>query len=344
MSAIEIQNRSEARPLARRRFLDTLCGAGRVTVALLCTALAGGAAAQSFPSRPITFIYPFAVGSASDTAFRALSAEASKFAGQTIIFDNKPGGNGHVGLNTMRNARPDGYTISLVTQGMVILDGMADPSLKLEAGKDYIPLRQVVESTLVFSASPSVPFRDLKGLRDYDKANPGKLNVGVVGGSAGPVALGLFKLATGVDLTVVRYKGDALGLQDLVAGNIQLMVGIAGAIKPLRDAGRVVGIAALGQRRAGVVPDIPTAIEQGVQVSVPNWSGLVAPAGTPADVLAKLSGFFDQAIALPEVRQRIANAGLDPVGSSPDQFLAFIRSEAERLNSVVRQTGIKLTD
>lgn len=328
----------------QRRFPARVASAVTAFMALSCAVLAGSAMAQSFPARPITFIYPFAVGSASDTAFRALSAEVSKIGGQTIIFDNKPGGNGHVGLNIMRNARPDGYTISLVTQGMVILDGMSDPNLKLDAVKDYLPLTQLVESTLVMSANPTVPFRDLKGLRDYDKANPGKLNVGVVGGSAGPVALGLFKLATGANLTVVRYKGDALGLQDLVGGNIQLMIGIAGAFKPLRDSGRLVGIAALGQRRANLVPDVPTAIEQGVQVSVPNWSGLVAPAGTPPEVLARLSSLFNQALALPESKQRMGVAGLDPVGSTPEQFLAFIRSEAERLNNVVRQTGIKLAD
>lgn len=316
----------------------------RIVVFLFFSALAHGLAAQEFPNKPVTFIYPFAAGSASDAAFRVVANEAAKILGQAIIFDNRPGGNGRVGFNAMVNSRADGYTLCLVTQGMVILDGLANPALKVEPVKDFLPVNQFVESTLVLSANPSVPFRDLKGLLAYAKANPGKVNAGIVGGSAGPVALGLLRLTTGTDITLVRYKGDALGVQDLIAGRIQLMIGIAGAIKPLRDAGKLVGIAALGNRRAGLTPDIPTALEQGVPVSVPNWSGVVAPPGTPANALAKLSAAFNQALTVPEARARMASAGLDVVNSSPDQFLAFIRSESDRLTNVVRQTGIKLSD
>ncbi len=330
-----------------KRFVTLACVARTVVgmaAALLAAVVAGNAGAQSFPSKPITFIYPFAAGSASDTAYRALTIAATKFSGQSIIFENRPGGNGHIGFNILRNARPDGYTVCLITQGIVFLDGMSDASLKVEPVKDYIPVNQFVESTLILSANPGVPFRDLKGLLEYAKVNPGKLNVGVVGGSAGPVALGLFKFITGADLTLVRYKGDALGIQDEVAGTIQLMIGVAGAFKPLRDAGKLIGISALGQRRAGITPDIPTAIEQGVQVSVPNWAGVVAPAGTPPELLSRLSSIFNQALVLPESKSRMGIAGLDVVSSSPDQFLSFIRSESERLNNVVRQTGIKLSD
>ena len=316
----------------------------RIVVFLFFSTLAHGLAAQGFPNKAVTFIYPFAAGSASDAAFRGVAIEAAKILGQPVIFDNRPGGNGRIGFNAMVNSRADGYTVCLVTQGMVILDGLADPNLKVDPVKDYLPVNQFVESTLIISAHPSVPFRDLKGLLAYANANPGKLNAGVVGGSAGPVALALFRLTTGADITPIRYKGDALGVQDEIAGRIELMIGIAGAIKPLRDAGKLVGIAALGSRRAGLTPDIPTALEQGVSVSVPNWSGVVAPPGTPANALAKLSAAFNQALNVPEARTRVASAGLDVVNSSPDQFLAFIRSESERLTNIVRQTGIKLSD
>ncbi len=316
----------------------------RIFALMFFSVWAQGLAAQGFPNKPVTFIYPFAAGSVSDAAFRGVAIEAAKILGQSVIFDNRPGGNGRIGFNAMVNSRADGYTVCLVTQGMVILDGLADPSLKVDAVRDYLPVNQFVESTLILSANPAVPFRDLKGLLAYSKTNPGKLNAGVVGGSAGPVALALFRLITGADITLVRYKGDALGIQDEIAGRIELMIGIAGAFKTQADAGKLVGIAALGSRRAGISPDIPTALEQGVSVSVPNWSGVVAPAGTPGDALAKLSAAFNQALSAPEVRARMATAGLEVVSSSPDQFLAFIRSESDRLTSVVRQTGIKLSD
>ena len=310
----------------------------------LLALLTSVAMAQSFPNKPITVIFPFPAGSLTDTALRAVSMEASKSLGQPLIYENRPGGNGRVGFTALTNSKPDGYTLVYANQGMLLLVPLSEPSLKTEVVKDYVPVTKIFEVSLILSANPSAPFRDLKGVLAFTKDKPGALNVAVVGGSVGPLVLAMIKMSVGAELTAVRYKGDTGALQDILAGRVDMYLGVPGSFKPHRDAGKLVGIAAFGPRRVGAVPDIPTAGEQGLAVSAPSWVGVIAPPGTPNDVVAKLDTAFGYALSVPEVRTRLDLVGADIANSTPEQFLASIRSETDMLIKLVRQTGIKLVE
>ena len=327
------------------KILGQACGRGAGILGMLLLAgVSMPSFSQGFPNRSVTLIYPFTAGSVADVAFRRMALEASKFLGQQVIYENRPGGNGRVGLNVMMNARGDGYTLCIANLGMLVLEPLADPSLKVEPIKDYVPVVQVLETFLVLAAHPSVPYRDMKGLVAFASANPGRVTAGVTGGSVGPLALELLRLSSGANITPVRYKGDANAVQDALAGRVDLLIGVAGALRANREQGKLVGIAALGSRRVKLVPDVPTAQEQGFPVSAPNWSGIVAPAGTPQEALSKLSVAFRDALAAAEVRERMESIGVEVATLQPEQFLAMIVSERDRLSNLVKQSGIKLTD
>jgi tripartite-type tricarboxylate transporter receptor subunit TctC len=301
------------------------------------------ATAQTFPARPITLIFPFSPGSAGDLFTRALASEGSRTLGQPIVVENRPGAGGRTGMNAIVSGQGDGYLLSFANLGMCVIQPLASTSFKLEPGKDYTPVLLVFEGSQAVYANPSVPFRDLKGLIAYAKANPGKLNSGSSGSlGTGHLALELLKAQAGIDVQHVAYKGEPQSIAAAVGGEIQLLISPGGP-KPQVDAGRLVVIATTGENRWDTYPDRPTLREAGLpDYSFSIWGGVVAPPGTPAETVAKLNAAFSAALKSADARKGLNALGAAaPADTSAERFAAVIRSDLKRLAPVIAGTGLK---
>ena len=220
---------------------------------------------QAYPtSRPITIAYQFGPG-AFDTMLRPLSTEVGKLLGQSVIFENRPGANGRLVLNSMKTAKPDGYYLGYPINGTLIHLPLADANFKLEVNKDYLPVAFVIETAQVLTAHPEVPFRDIKGMIAYAKANPNKLNVAVNLGGASHFIAELIKYTAGIDMAMIPYKSSQAGMLDLVSGRVQLAIS-SGTAKPFVDSGKLVAVATTAQQRWKAFPNQPTFSEAGLPI------------------------------------------------------------------------------
>lgn len=314
-----------------------------LAIACILAALpASEALAQAYPNRPITLTFPFPTGSPVEVGFRVIGAEASRVLGQSILYEARPGANGRLGVNGLRQAPADGYLLTVVADSLLVSQPILDPSFKLEAGKDYASVALLVEFPLILVTNPSMPFRDLKSLIAYGKANPGKLNFGGTNGSSSYFLAERFRQATGLEATLVPYKGSPQSMIDLMSGQIQLVFG-APTIEPFIKAGKMVGIASSGIRRWKTFPDLPTLTEAGVPVATMPWYGIIAPAGTPGDVVAKLSAAFSAGLKHPDVLPQLDKLGMAvTTATSPAEFEAYVQSELKAWGPVLRNSGIKL--
>lgn len=311
------------------------------SVMVLAATVAGEAGGQTFPTRPITLIIPVSAGSGIEATFRMLAAEASKFLGQPIVAENRTGAGGRIGMNAVMAASKDGYVIGMVTTTILITAPAIDPKLFIEPGKDYTPVALTNESYFIIAAHPSVSFRDLKGLVSYAKANPGKLTVtGITLGSAGHLTWEMLKSTAGIDVTIVPYREQPLAVANLLNGQLHAMA-FSTAAKPYVESGRLIGIATTGPRRWDLFPELPTMIEAGQPIMVDGWYGVVAPAGTPAAIVAKLNEAFLISLNKPEVIAKHKQLGLVPRSSTPEEFTKHIRSEIDRWTPIIRKMGIK---
>ena len=315
----------------------------RLVATLGALLLAISANAQNYPNKPIKLIVPLAAAGTGDTLARAVGEAMSKELGQPVVIENRPGAGGLVGTELVANAPADGYTLLAVSPSHVI-----NATLYSKAGydpvKSFEPITLMAYTHQILVAHPSVPFNDLKGLIDYAKRNPGKLNYGSAGtGSATHLNMELFKSMAGVDIVHVPYKGSTQARQDVVGGQVQLaMDGLLPVLALIKE-GRLKGLALTSGHRSASAPEIPTMSEAGVPGYVSDtWYGLLAPAGTPKDVLAKLEQAAVKALKDPDVRARLTKAGAEPAGTSAAEFGKTIEREKPIWAKVVKESGAKV--
>lgn len=313
-------------------------------VVLLFCFIASVASAQQYPSRPIRMIVPQAPGSASDTVARIIAAELTNQMKQQFVVDNRPGGALMIGLELTSKANPDGYTIGYAMVGALAISPNVVQKPPLNVLKDLQPIAQTTTGQMLLAAGPSTPFKSVRDVVGYAKQNPGKLfNASSGNGTPGHVGFELFKLMTGTQIVHVPYKGGAAGISDLIAGQVQLMLESTNSITPFAKAGRVRGLAVSGPKRSEALPDIPTIAEAGVPgYEATTWTGIVAPAGMPKPIVARLNAELNKIVASRSFREKVAAIGSEPAGGTPEQFAEFIRKEHAKWADVVRRSGAKI--
>jgi tripartite-type tricarboxylate transporter receptor subunit TctC len=299
--------------------------------------------AQTFPTRPVRVIIPFAVGGSTDVVFRILAPRLSENLGQQVVIDNRPGGAATIGMDMVAKSPPDGYTL-----GVANLSFGANPFLlgkmPFDTEKDLAPVSLVTLVPMVLSVHPSVPARSVKALIALAKARPGSLNYGSAGNAgANHLATELFKYMTGIDIVHVPYKGGGPAVVSIVGGETAILFAtIPSAVQHFKS-GRLIGLGVSTLKRDPALPDIPTIAEAGVPgYEVYEWQGVVAPAGTPATIINRLHQEIAKTLAFPDVRERISGVGAHVVGGSPEELAAFIRKELSTWSKVVKTAGIRI--
>jgi tripartite-type tricarboxylate transporter receptor subunit TctC len=313
----------------------------RIFAFLLAFAFATGAAAQAYPSKPIRLIVPFPAGSTPDIVGRALGQKLAEAWGQPVVVENKTGAGGNIGTAEAAKAAPDGHTLVIGINGPVAVNKALYKSLPYDPEKDLAPISLLAVGAQMLAVHPSVPAANLKEFVDYVRKNPGKLSYGSVGaGSGSHLTMELLKSQAKLDMVHVPYRGFPPVVQDLIPGNIHATFAIIPAVLPNVKAGKLKGLAVTSEKRSSLAPDVPTVAEQGFpRFDATVWIGLLAPAGLPKDVFAKLAGETQKGMADPELRKRLGGLGFEVVGGTPEQFAAFIKSETEKWTGIVKLTG-----
>lgn len=303
---------------------------------------AGAACAQGYPAKAIRMILPFPPGGPTDLVGRMVAQKLSEQVGQSVIADSRPGASGNVGLELASKAPPDGYTLVL-SSPVISLSPLLYAKLNYDPQKDLAPISLVGAVRNVLVVHPSVPAKTLKELVQLARRNPGKLNYGSGGiGTTTHLAPELLKSLEKLDIVHVPYKGSGVALIGLASGQVDMEVLAAPAAVAQIQGGRVKAIAVLSPERLPALPSVPTAKESGYEnFEMSVWYGILAPAGTPREIITRLNGEFTRATASADLKERFAAAGVDPLSSTPEQFGAFIRSEATRFARVVKDAGIK---
>lgn len=308
-------------------------------------ALAGGAPAawaQAYPGRPITIVVPATPGGAIDLSARLIGARLTAAWGQPVTIDNVGGAAGMLGSDKVAKAAPDGHTLALVASSHAINPSLYK-KLPFDTLKAFEPIVQTHVVPLVLAIHSELPARTVPELIAHLKANPGKYSYASSGNGGAPhMSAELFKTMAGVDLAHVPYKGSTAAHPDLIAGRTALMFDTVAAIAGLVKAGKVRGLAVTTAKRSAALPELPTMAEAGLKgYDTSTWGGLLAPAGTPKDVLAKLNAEINKALATPDVREKLAAAGVEPAGGSEQQFAEFIQSEIARWAKVAQAAGLQ---
>jgi len=312
--------------------------------AALSLTFAGAAFAQSWPSKPIRIIVPYPPGGTSDILARAVGQKLSEEWKQPVVVENKPGATGNIGADFVAKSPPDGYTVLLADIGSLAIAPSVVKSLPYDPVKDFAPVVMVAYSPHLLVVHPSVPAKDAKELVALNKAKPDSMNFAVSGiGGANHLAGIEFAQRTGIKWTYVPYKGGSQALTDMVGGQAQVMFNGALATYPFVKDGKLKALAVSSARRFPSMPDIPTVAEAanlpGFETG--SFQGIVAPAGTPPDVVKKMHATVMQILATPEMKERLDKAGAEVRPMSSEQFGAFIRSEKDRWAKVAKESGEK---
>jgi tripartite-type tricarboxylate transporter receptor subunit TctC len=312
-------------------------------VLALLAALPGIAMAQAYPSKPIRMVVTFAAGGGADFVGRAVAPKLGEALGQPVVVENRPGANGALGADAVAKAAPDGHTLLLGAAGTLVVAPHLGASMPFDPMKDLAPVSLVAISPFVVTLNPGVQANSIRDLVALAKANPGKLNFGSSGTGGSPQLAGeLFKSMTGVNMVHVAYKGLAPALTDLLGGQIQAVFADVALVKGNIAAGKLKGLAVTSATRSAAMPELPTVAESGVPgYAAGTWYGILAPAGTPADILARVGAETRKVLALPEVKAAFVAQGMDPVGDTPAQFAGYMRDESAKWGKVIREANIK---
>ena len=312
-------------------------------LAFLATALFFTTAlcAQTYPSKPVRLIVPFPPGSTPDIVARTLGEKLHQALGQPVVAENKTGAGGNIGTAEAAKSAPDGHTLVIGINGPVAVNKALYKSLPYDPEKDLAPISLLAVGAQMLAVHPSVPAANLQEFVDYVRKNPGKLSYGSVGaGSGSHLTMELLKSQAKLDLVHVPYRGFPPAVQDLLSGNIHATFAIVPAVLPNVKAGKLKALAVTSEKRSALAPDVPTVAEQGFpRFDATVWIGLLGPAGLPKDVLAKIAGETQKAMADPEVRKRLSSQGFEVVGGTPDEFARFIRAETQKWTEIVKLTG-----
>lgn len=323
--------------------LGRFLGTTSIALALSTLGVTAWAQAQNFPNKPIRLVVPSVAGGILDTVARTIATKMSEEFGQQVIVDNRPGAGGVIGSDLVAKAPADGYTIVKLATSHAINPSIYG-KLPYDTLRDFAPVTQTVNLNNLLVAHPSVPANNLRELIALAKAKPRTITFGSAGnGQSNHLSGELLKSMAGIEITHVPYKGSAAALTDVVAGNVSMMfVDILSAL-PHVKAGRLKVIAATGLTRPQAASEYPTLHESGLPGFNGNsWLGLAAPAGTPKDIVAKISSTVAKILQSPEVRDSFLARGVEPVGSTPEQYGAFIESEIPRWGQAARASGAKV--
>ena len=302
---------------------------------------AGAAHAQNFPNKPVRILIGFSAGSSTDTVARVIAQKLNESWGQPVIIDNRAGAGGNIAADVVAKANPDGYTLLFANNGLAI-SATLHRKLPYDASRDLEPVTQVTAMPHVLVANQNLQAGSIKELIALAKAKPGTLSFGSAGtGNSDHMAGELFKLLAGIDIAHVPYKGGPQALTDTVNGQVAMYFAGLPVAMPMVKAGRVKALGTSGAKRSTALPEVPTIAEAGIPgYEVTLWYGLLAPARTPKDVVAKIAADVARTLKLPEVQERFGTLGVETVGSTPAQFKAFVNSEIGKWSKVVKATGI----
>ncbi|MBX9903047.1 MAG: tripartite tricarboxylate transporter substrate binding protein [Burkholderiales bacterium] len=315
----------------------------RLLGAVVMVVVAGSAVAQSWPNRSVRLISPFAPGGGADITSRALAQKLTVALGQQVIVDNRGGAGGMLGVDLAAKSPPDGYTFVLGTIGPIAINPSLLSKMPYDPLKDLAPVSQAAVAVNVLVVHPSLPAKSVKELVAIAKARPTDLNYGSSGsGAADHLAGELFNAMVKVKMTHIPYKGGAPAMLDLVSGNVQLVFSTLSTATAAIDGGKVRPLAVAGSKRFEGMPDLPTMSEAGLKgFEVNNWYGLFAPAGTAKDIIARANAETVKALAAPDVKKRLMDAGIIATSSSPEAFSTYIRAETAKWGKVIKDANIK---
>lgn len=314
----------------------------KVLLVLLVTMLPASLLAQAYPVKPIRLILPFPPGGPTDITGRAIAQKLSEQIGQSVVPENRPGAAGNIGLELASKSAPDGYTIVLTAPPIAISPSLYK-KLNYNAQKDLAPISLVAAIENIIVTHNSVPAKNLKELIRLAQRNPGKMTFSSSGaGSTNHLASELLKGRYKLDIVHVPFKGSSPALVALMSGEVDMgTMAVPGAI-PIVKANRVRALAVLSKERVPALPDVPTAKEAGVDDFVVSiWYGILAPAGTPRPIIDRLNAELHKALASPDLKQRLATSGVDPLTSTPDEFASHIRNETVRYAKIIKDANIQ---
>jgi tripartite-type tricarboxylate transporter receptor subunit TctC len=325
-----------AMKLSRRQFLHLAPGIVALPV------LSRIARAQAYPTRPITLVVPISAGGATDTAARVIVEVLRQKLQQSFVVDNRPGAGSIIGTNFVAKSAPDGYTLLLMEPGAVLAKWL-NRTVPFDVTRSFSPIAMFASSPLVLFAHPSMPCKNVEELIAYAKSNPGKLSVGTPGvGTPHHLAAAWMNTAAKINITHVPYRGAAPALNDLLGGQIPLIWASPVAVIPFVEQGKVKALAISTQQRDPTLPDVPTVAESGLSgFDTANWFGIVAPAGVPPEVIARVGQAVREAIDNPDVQRRMAAVGLHLDFRNSDQFRELIVSSHQKYGAIIREAGIQ---
>lgn len=314
-------------------------------VVVACVAWSSMAAqAQDWPVKPIRFILPTTPGGAADLTARVIAEKLTASLGQSVYVDSRPGAGGNIGVDLAAKSAPDGYTMVLGTIGPIAINPSLYEKLPYNPLNDLVPVTQAVNTLNVLVVNAALPVNSVSELIAYAKAHPGQLNFASTGpGQTDHLAGELFNTLAGVKLVHVPYKGGPAAMQDLLAGNVQVMFAtVASAIGQIKS-GKVRAIALTGAKRTSLLPDVPTIAESGLpEYVVNNWYGVFVPAGTSKEIVARLNADIGKALDAPDSKERLLQSGIEVAPSSPDAFARYVQSETQKWAKVVKDAGAKV--
>jgi tripartite-type tricarboxylate transporter receptor subunit TctC len=323
--------------ISKRGFAATLLAA-----ALLCP-VGAAAQAQSFPTKPIKIVVPFPPGGPIDSIGRLIAQHMTASLGQNVIIEHRPGAGGTVGANAVANSPPDGYTLLMGSTTTLSISPFLYKNIGYDPVKGLTPVATVSVGAMLLVVNPSVQANTVQELVALAKANPGKLNFGA--GTASPPHLAgeLFKAATGTNIVFVPYRGAAPAVTDLLGGQIQMMVDAIGTLMPHVEAGKLRALAVTSAKRNAALPNLPTMLEAGVRDYVVDfWTCVVAPAGTPGDIIAKLNAAINDGLKTPDLGASLAKFNLAPNIRTPQQAADYMAGEGRKWDAIIRQAGVKI--
>jgi len=320
--------------------LSLTCAA--LTAALLGAVQPSVSLAQAYPAKPIRIVVPFAPGGTSDILARAIGPKLTEAWGQPVVVENRAGANGNVGADFVAKAPADGYTLFLTDLSVLSINQSVYTNMTYDGIKDFAPVIMVSYSPHVLGVHPSVPVNSVKELIEYAKANPGKLNFAISGTGGAPHLAGIaFAQRTGVKWAYIPYKGGSQAVADVAAGQANVIMNGMLATYPTVKSGRIKGLAVSSAQKVGSAPELPTIAEVLPGFETGSYQGIVAPAGTPSEVVAKLNAEITRILATPEMKERLASQGTEVRSGAPAALATFLNAEKTRWAQVIKESGIK---
>jgi tripartite-type tricarboxylate transporter receptor subunit TctC len=320
----------------KTRFARLACAATLLALSV------SSATAQNYPARQITLVVPFAPGGPADFLGRLIGQKMGEDLGQQVVIDNRPGANTIIGAQAVAKAAPDGYTLLMAIDGTLVMNPFLYSKLAYDPFKDFVPVSLVALVPSAVVGNINIPVSSIKDLVEREKAKPGTFQIGISTPTS-QVNVGLLNMMAGTNFTMVPYRGGTTQVTGILAGDIPLGMESINVSLPLWRDNKLKILGLVSAQRLSLAPEIPTIAETFPGYDLGIWQSIVAPAGTPREVVSKLHGSIKKVLAMPEVRDKLLAAGIEPASSnSPEEFAAFIRSQAETRAKVIQAVGIKI--